>query len=151
MDCYEPVDDYCDAWQSDNLEIPQNTPNLNFNFDQFFIALELEITCPLMEDDCEEDEQKETFWAPCPRIERENLPKDKISSMLSSAGVPMHKQRFMVDRISSRADEIANAAHNENKRILPMVISISIVACSCYGETVFDPDHPMDGVSDGNY
>ncbi|KAL3639638.1 hypothetical protein CASFOL_017545 [Castilleja foliolosa] len=156
MDCYEPVDDYCNAWQPHNLQIPPNT--CNFDLDQFFIAIELEVTRPVV-DDCEEDEQEEencnflqvesndlfTFWAPCPRIEHGNLPNDKISSMLSRAGVPKHKQRFMVDMISSRADEIANAARNEDTRVLPMIISISIVACLCYGETVIDPEQPNEG------
>ncbi|KAG8378954.1 hypothetical protein BUALT_Bualt07G0038200 [Buddleja alternifolia] len=76
------------------------------------------------------------FWEPCPRIEHENLPRGKISSMLSKAGVPLHKQEFMVDRISGRADEIANADYNKDKKVLPMIVSISVVACFCYDTAV---------------
>ncbi|KAL2244259.1 UNVERIFIED_CONTAM: hypothetical protein Sindi_0543900 [Sesamum indicum] len=146
MDCYEPVDDYCDAWQPENLRIPETiNPAANYhrNLDQFFIVLEVEKTYPLMNDDEEEvlDQFVEiegsdffTFWASCPRLEHENLSKDTISGMLSRAGVPLHKQEYMVERISGRADEIANADCNKDRRVLPMLVSISVVACLCYAE-----------------
>ncbi|KAG8379156.1 hypothetical protein BUALT_Bualt07G0058900 [Buddleja alternifolia] len=143
MDCSEPVDDYCEAWQADNLKVPEKIPST----DHFFIAFQIERTYPLIMDINHEEEAEEefvrvegtdilAFWEPCPRIEHENLPRGKISSMLSKAGVPLHKQEFMVDRISGRADEIANADYNKDKKVLPMIVSISVVACFCYDTAV---------------
>ncbi|CAA0840016.1 Unknown protein [Striga hermonthica] len=150
MDCHEPVDDYCDASQADNLQIPPNSTDS----DQFFIAIEVEVTQPSVESSEEEDDDDDDdcapnlrvsdletlgFWAPCPRTESDNLPESVISGMLSRAGVPLHKQKYMTDRISLRADEIASAARNKEARVLPMQVLISMVACSCYGEAVVDP------------
>ncbi|GER39823.1 SH3 and PX domain-containing protein 2A [Striga asiatica] len=147
MDCHEPVDDYCHALQADHLQIPPNSSDS----DQFFIAIEVEVTQPSVESDSEDDDggappdlrvyHLETLglWVPCPRTERGNLPASEISGMLSRAGVPLHKHKYMTGQISLRADEIANAARNKGTRVLPMQVFISIVACSCYGEAVVDP------------
>lgn len=154
MDCNEPVDDYCEAYQTENLKIPEKIPSTDHNLDQFFIIFEVETTSPLI-DDQEEDEFVKvedtnflTFWAPCPRLEHENLTKDRISDMLSMAGVPLHKQEFMVDRISTRADEIANAARNKGLRVLPMRVWISVIACLCCGEMNSDQKQSIEEISE---
>lgn len=137
MDCSVPVDDLCQAWQADNLRIPKETPSDTVS-DQFFILFQVETIYP------HEDEEEElvvedflavsesyTFWAPCPRTERDNLPEEKISDMLSMAGVPLHKQDVMMHTISSRADDIANEPDNKGRRVLPMLVSVSLIACWC--------------------
>ncbi|KAL8457388.1 hypothetical protein ACS0TY_034481 [Phlomoides rotata] len=139
MNCYEAIDDYCDAWEAENLKIPKKTPSSTG--DEFFIALEIETTYPSADEDMMvevEGADVFSFWAPCPRLERKNLTKERISEMLTKARVPRHKQEFMIERISDRADEIANSARNKERRVLPMKVSISIVACLCYGESVED-------------
>ncbi|KAI3456668.1 hypothetical protein Pfo_013331 [Paulownia fortunei] len=153
MDCLEPAADFCDAWQDKNLKIPKKLPTTD-DLDLFFIEIQLESTKEHEEKEEEEEEvageeegeeevagylevglESDTvflkFWQPCPRIESKNLPKERISSMLSEAGVPLHKQENMVDHISAVADEIANAAANKGKKVLPMVVMISVVACPC--------------------
>ncbi|KAL9155893.1 hypothetical protein ABFS82_09G036100 [Erythranthe guttata] len=147
MDCDVPVDDYCNARQDNNLEIPENIHST----DHFFIVFEVDTTYPRSfyynnnqeeeEDDFEEDEfvrveSKDSFWVRCPRTEHENLSRDTISDMLTQAGVPIHKQDFMVDAISDCADEIANSAFNDGVRVLPMLVSVSTVACFCYREEI---------------
>ncbi|KAL9155896.1 hypothetical protein ABFS82_09G036400 [Erythranthe guttata] len=144
MDCGVPVDDYCNARQDNNLEIPENI----YSTDHFFIVFEVDTTYPRSfyynnnqeeDEDIEEDEfvrveNKDSFWVRCPRTKHENLSRDTISDMLSQAGVPVHKQDFMVDAISDCADEIANSAFNDGVRVLPMLVSVSTVACFCYRE-----------------
>ncbi|KAL7139206.1 hypothetical protein ABFS83_09G035000 [Erythranthe nasuta] len=141
MDCGVPVDDYCNARQDNNLEIPENIHST----DHFFIVFEVDTTYPNNnnnqeeEEDFEEDEfvrveSKDSFWVRCPRTGHENLSRDTISDMLTQAGVPIHKQDFMVDAISDCADEIANSAFNDGVRVLPMLVSVSTVACFCYYE-----------------
>ncbi|KAL7098755.1 hypothetical protein ACP275_09G037800 [Erythranthe tilingii] len=144
MDCDVPVDDYCDARQDNNLEIPENIHST----DHFFIVFEVDTTYPRSfyynnneeeEEDFEEDEfvrveSTDSLWVRCPRTEHENLSRESISDMLTQAGVPIHKQDSMVDEISDCADEIANSAFNDGVRVLPMLVSVSTVACFCYHE-----------------
>ncbi|KAL1566291.1 RING-type E3 ubiquitin transferase [Salvia divinorum] len=138
--CY--ADDYCAAFEAENLEISETNPSISKDGgDQFFITFEVETTLPNDDDDGEEEEivlvestKSFTFWAKCPRFKEGNLSRERISMMLSMAGVARHKQGFMIDVVSLRADQIANAARNKGARLLPMMVSISIVACSCYEE-----------------
>lgn len=139
MDCSVPVDDLCSASQADDLPIPEESPS-DTDSDQFFIVFEVETIYPREDEEDEDEEVVEdfsaesdsfTFWAPCPRTERDNLSKEKISDMLSMAGVPLHKQDTMVDTISGRADEIANGPRNKGRKVLPMLVSVSLVACWC--------------------
>lgn len=146
MDCWEAVDDYCDVWEAQHLQIVEAIPSCDNNVDQFVIAFEVEKTFPIIEEEEEEDEgmingegqlvrvedsKSFTFWVPCPRFKHQNLTKHRISSMLSRVGVALHKQDFMADKISARADEIANAPHNKAAKLVPILVTISIVACSC--------------------
>ncbi|KAG6412266.1 hypothetical protein SASPL_124940 [Salvia splendens] len=136
--CY--ADDYCAASEGENLEISETNPSINNDSDQFFITLEVETTSPIEDDEEQfvgvESTESFTFWAKCPRFKEGNLSRERISMMLSSAGVARHKQGVMIDIISDRADQIANAARYRAARVLPMKVSISVVACSCYEEEV---------------
>ncbi|KAL9155894.1 hypothetical protein ABFS82_09G036200 [Erythranthe guttata] len=133
MDCSVPVDDLCEATQYEKLEIPERISTI----DEFFILVKVDTVFPT-----EHEQQQEefarientgflNFWAPCRRIEEGNLSDDVISDMLSTAGVPTHKQESMVEKISNCANEMANAAYNKGRRVLPMLVSVSIVACFC--------------------
>ncbi|XP_027124396.1 uncharacterized protein [Coffea arabica] len=145
-----PSDDFCDAWQADHLEIPktdQPAPSDDGDDDtqQFFIKFKVELIYPpdiTLEDDedyvlvefgLESSTSIHQFWAPCKRSDSENLSWDEISTMLTRINVPLHKQPSMLHRISTSANHIANADHNRSKKVLPMMVSISIlVDYSCY-------------------
>ncbi|PIN09195.1 hypothetical protein CDL12_18221 [Handroanthus impetiginosus] len=155
MDCSEAVEDYCDAWAVGCERIPKNVPSFTDNLDRYFIILEVEKTIPKIHNIDKEDHQGEfvevestnslTFWVSCPRSDKDNLSKEMISSMLTSAGVPLHKQEYMVDKISSQADQIANAECNKGSKILPMFVFISIVACLCMSGETNDDYHDGKG------
>ncbi|CAI9772457.1 unnamed protein product [Fraxinus pennsylvanica] len=133
-----PLDDYCRAWQAYDLDVPRIGPGEEG--DHFLIQVHMEKTYFPLEEE-EDDEEKPdylldydcytnilTFWEPCGRLECNNLPSNRISYILCEVGVPLHRQGFMLDRISDEADEIANAPFNKYKKILSMIVSISIVA-----------------------
>lgn len=138
MNFQTPVDDYCRAWQAFDLDVPKIKPSEDG--DHFFIEVHMEKTYFSLDEEDDDEEKPDylldydcdssisTFWEPCGRIEHDNLPLNRISKILSEVGVPLHRQGFMMDQISDEADEIANAPFNKNKKILSMIVSISIVA-----------------------
>ncbi|KAG6386105.1 hypothetical protein SASPL_154993 [Salvia splendens] len=137
--CY--ADDYCAAFEAENLEISETNPSINKDgSDQFFMTFEVETTSPIDGDEEQfvrvESTESFTFWAKCPRFKAGNLSRERISMMLTRAGVARHKQGVMIDIISGRADQIANTARYRAERLLPMQVSISVVACDCYEEEV---------------
>ncbi|KAL3634514.1 hypothetical protein CASFOL_021568 [Castilleja foliolosa] len=139
MDCEVPVDDLLEVYQGNELKIPKTIPSSCANADQcFFINLEVELMFPVDDDDDEFESARYVgtdtykFWAPCLKVEHGNLAKDMITSMLTKAGIPMHKQEGMAESISWHADMIANAAHNKDVRVLPMMVKTSIIACWCF-------------------
>lgn len=153
MECITdiPVDDCCNVWLADNLNIPnddQPAPSDDHHHHQFFIQFEVEFLYPpalplgddledylLVEFDLESSTSIHQFWAPCKRYDHESLSWNVISTMLTRIRVPLHKQPFMLHRISTCADQIANADHNRTEKILPMMVSISIVVdYTCYGQ-----------------
>ncbi|KAL8515587.1 hypothetical protein ACS0TY_014325 [Phlomoides rotata] len=80
MNCYEPVNDYYDAWEAENLEILKKILSTT-NDDEFFMALEIETTYPSADEDIMvevEGMDVFSFWAPCPRLECKNLTKERI-------------------------------------------------------------------------
>ncbi|KAL2455283.1 RING-H2 finger protein ATL34-like [Abeliophyllum distichum] len=130
-----PVDDYCRAWQAYDLDIPKI--GSSDKGDHFFIEVHMEKTYFSLEDEEEEpnylleydcDTSISTFWEPCERVERNNLPLKRISKILCEVGVPLHRQDLMLNEISDQADEICNSPHNKNEKILSMIVSISIAA-----------------------
>ncbi|CAI9759484.1 unnamed protein product [Fraxinus pennsylvanica] len=139
MNFQTPVDDYCRAWQAFDLDVPKIKPSNDG--DHFFIEVHMEKTYFPLEEEEDDDELNpdylldydcdtsiSPFWEPCGRVEHNNLPLNRISKILCEVGVPLHRQGFMMHRISEEADEIANAPFNKNKKILSMIVSISIVA-----------------------
>ncbi|KAL3528352.1 hypothetical protein ACH5RR_007674 [Cinchona calisaya] len=159
MESEKQVDDCCNAWQADHLNIshinqyeaPSSDDDGDDNHqdhDQFFIKFEVEFLYPPalpLEDDSLEDyvlvlecnlkssTSFHHFWLPCKRFNPENsLSWDDISTILTRIRVPLHKQPFMLHRISSCANEIANADNNRGKKILPMMVSVSVLVDYCY-------------------
>ncbi|KAL3629570.1 hypothetical protein CASFOL_026792 [Castilleja foliolosa] len=137
MDCDVPIDDIYDVYEGHNLEIPETIPSTCANADQcFFIKLEVELTWPVDDDEFGTVHHVGTdsyeYWAPCLKTEHENLAKDEITSMLTKAGIPKHKQDEMVDSISWDVDRIAKSPYNKDVRVLPILVNISIIACWCY-------------------
>nr|GMD07718.1 uncharacterized RING finger protein P4H10.07-like [Ipomoea batatas] len=72
----------------------------------------------------------EHFWAPCRRLDTEKLPRGFVSGVLSGMGIPPDGQPFFLQKISDCAEEIANAAHNKREKILPMIVSASVLVDS---------------------
>nr|GLL22230.1 uncharacterized RING finger protein P4H10.07-like [Ipomoea trifida] len=149
MECETPIDEYyCAAWEAPYLRTPellQSSPSTT-SHQYFYIRIDLEFLSPsanaISDDDDDEDfdpncfqsvTKTEHFWAPCRRLDPdddEKLPRGFVSGVLSGMGIPADGQAFFLQKISDCAEEIANAAHNKREKILPMIVSASVLVDS---------------------
>ncbi|CAK9158686.1 unnamed protein product [Ilex paraguariensis] len=134
-----PIDDYCDAWQADYTIIPNTQPNTSRK--QFYTKVQVEFTYPVLAHEEDEEYEEDSlllnngveginhvmeFWIPENELVS-NSSQSTISSMLSQVGVPLERQPFMIHRISDCAQKMASAVHNLGRKVLPMMVDISVV------------------------
>ncbi|KAI5683677.1 hypothetical protein M9H77_04905 [Catharanthus roseus] len=130
-------DDSCEAFQADDIKIPER--KLSEDDHQFYIAFQVKFSYPPAYQLEDEDDymvvisglESASFsgdlWAKCKFLESGNLSWNEISKKLSNFRIPLHKQPFMVHRISACADEIARKDYNKIRKILPIFVSINVV------------------------
>ncbi|XP_059650554.1 RING-H2 finger protein ATL22-like [Cornus florida] len=137
------MDHSCDAWEGDSSIIP--IAELPSPCRQFFMKFHVRFTYPpsdLTDDDGDDDSEDDfdrlechtrcmQFWVPCDRLicDDNNTSWSTISSMLCDLGIPLHVQPFMIHRILKSAESMVKQNLRE-KKVLPMIVSIDVVACA---------------------